>query len=147
MLEFLPEWYAEYVQPDGSMYVEIVKALYGLPESSVRWYMNISKFLQSLNYIPSEYDKCLFYNKRRASDESNETLLCDMIIVYVDDIFYPFSTIDEEQNFLDKMRKEYGEFLTVASRSKQTPTMEIFKYLCQIILKISYKSIILIEVL
>lgn len=104
MLEVLPPYYQAFVQPDGSMLVEIVKALYGLPESSVQWYFNIKDFLLEIGFTCSDYDKCLFYRK---NDDDESPM--DIIVVYVDDILYSVSSVEYESILLQQFRDKYGD--------------------------------------
>jgi len=69
----------EFIEPDGTIYVEIVKALYGLQESAKLWYETLGNMLISLEFKRSNYDHALYY-KRIGEDYV-------FIIVYVDDMF------------------------------------------------------------
>lgn len=56
----------------------IVKALYGLRQSGLKWYEKLTSKLQELHLKPSEQDPCLFSRK-----EGDNVLL---VTVYVDDL-------------------------------------------------------------
>lgn len=43
--------YTEFIQPDGSIIVELHKALYGCVESARLWYDTITRYLTSINFI------------------------------------------------------------------------------------------------
>ena len=68
----------EFVNPDGTIFVKIVKALYGLQESAKLWYETLSATLKQIGFQRSNYDHALYYKKVR--DE------LVMILVYVDDM-------------------------------------------------------------
>ena len=69
--------YAIFTLPDGSMIVELDKALYGLVESARLWYEDVSGTLISDGFIANPYDSCVF-NKNVDGEQS-------AIVVYVDD--------------------------------------------------------------
>ena len=65
-------------QPDGSVIVELQKALYGLRQAGREWYELLSSFLISQGYVRSDVDKCLF--TKTVGDT-----IC-YLAIYVDDI-------------------------------------------------------------
>jgi hypothetical protein len=69
--------YAEFIKPDGKIVVKLDKTLYGCVESARRWFNEVSSPLQSLNYIQSEVESCVFFKT-----ENGQTTI---VIVYVDD--------------------------------------------------------------
>ena len=52
--------YEHYREPDGTLYVELLKPLYGLIEAGKRWYEDITTSSKSMGFIPNPYDKCVF---------------------------------------------------------------------------------------
>jgi hypothetical protein len=70
--------YAELLEEDGSLYVIIEKALYGLQESSRLWYQLLSKSLMDDGFRKSNYDHSCFFKK--VGDE------VVIVLVYVDDL-------------------------------------------------------------
>ena len=65
-------------QEDGSVIVELKKALYGLRQAGREWYELLAHFLTSQGYVRSEVDKCLF------SKVVGDTI--SHLAIYVDDI-------------------------------------------------------------
>jgi Reverse transcriptase (RNA-dependent DNA polymerase) len=74
----LDETVNEFLEPDGSMYVKIQKALYGLQESAKLWYETLGDHLKSFGLIRSSYDHALYWIRIESQ------LL--FILVYVDDM-------------------------------------------------------------
>jgi len=68
----------DYVENDGSIYVQIVKALYGLQESAKLWYETLKKSLEVIGFRRSNYDHALYYKM------VNDELI--LILIYVDDM-------------------------------------------------------------
>lgn len=69
----------QYLEEDGSMYVKIVKALYGLQESAKLWYETLGKTLLNMGFTRSNYDHACFYKM-----VGNDLVV---ILIYVDDMF------------------------------------------------------------
>ena len=63
---------------DGTLVVELDKALYGCVESALLWYQELVSFLSSIDFTPNPYDICVL-NKGKGADRVT-------IGVYVDDI-------------------------------------------------------------
>jgi hypothetical protein len=70
----------DYLQPDGSILVEIRRSLYGLPEASKLWYDYFTKALTVGGYSICPHDPCLF-KRKRGSEVS-------IIALYVDDCLH-----------------------------------------------------------
>ena len=78
---------AQYLQPDGSMVVQLRKSIYGLRQAPKLWYETVSKvIIEKLNFIRSSEDQCLFFRHSKGSLE--------LIVLYVDD-FAVFSSKQE----------------------------------------------------
>jgi hypothetical protein len=75
--------YAKYVQSDGTILVELVKALYGLPEAAKLWYEHLSNVLKKIGYQCCPQDPCLF-NLCRDGEKST-------IILHVDDMLHTYT--------------------------------------------------------
>jgi hypothetical protein len=60
ILELKPEW-REYVrESDGTLLVELTKAMYGLCEAPKAWYTELTSTLNSLGFQANRYDPCVF---------------------------------------------------------------------------------------
>jgi hypothetical protein len=70
----------EFIQPDGSILVEIRRSLYGLPEASKLWYDYFTKALTLGGYTICPHDPCLFLRKRGSE--------ISIIALYVDDCLH-----------------------------------------------------------
>jgi hypothetical protein len=92
--------YATRRQPDGSLLFLVTKAFYGLPESSARWYDDITNSFKELGYTVHPADGGLFV-KEVGSDRS-------ILLLWVDDIL-GWATNDELIMELKyQMEKKYG---------------------------------------
>jgi hypothetical protein len=70
-----------FLQTDGSLLVELQKALYGLPESGTLWHELMTGILGRIGYIQCPGDSCLW---RRSTSSGNVSL----ILLYVDDVMH-----------------------------------------------------------
>ena len=77
LIEIEPTFNA-FKNADGTLVVELDKALYGCLQSALLWYHELANFLQSIGFQPNAYDLCVF---NRDSREGRTT-----IGVYVDDL-------------------------------------------------------------
>ena len=69
----------EYVdQKSGTMWVQILKAMYGLVQSAALWFEVLSKFLKSVGFVPNPEDECVLVK--------NDNGKSVVIVLYVDDI-------------------------------------------------------------
>ncbi len=109
VLELHPEW-EHFVCPGrgkngtaskGSMFFVIDKALYGMIESSLAWFNELSGALIEMGFIQSESDPCVFHSYLNGDRTS--------IIVYVDDLMIfaktRLRTLAIRQQLLDKYHK------------------------------------------
>jgi len=53
----------EFINEDGTVYVKIVKALYGLQESAKLWYETLSARLVKMGFTRSNYDHALYWKR------------------------------------------------------------------------------------
>ena len=58
---FLP-----FINPDGTLIVELDRALYGCIESALLWYQELSGFLAHHGFKPNPYDPCVMNRKCKA---------------------------------------------------------------------------------
>ena len=90
----------KYVDSDGSLYVQIVKALYGLQESARLWYNTLGSTLKKFGMERSNYDHALYFKK----DKDHQIRL--IVLVYVDDMFIAGSRKEVKALKLE-LEKEY----------------------------------------
>jgi hypothetical protein len=68
----------DYIQEDGTVIVQLIKALYGLQESAKLWYQEVSTKLVQMGFKASAKDQSIFY--QRVEGQLN------FLIIYVDDM-------------------------------------------------------------
>jgi len=93
VVHIYPE-YRDFLQPDGSMLTQMLKAMYGCVQASSLWFALLTKLLLAEGYIASETDRCVM---RRTS---GGLIFC--ILIYVDDLIIFASRAETERirNFL-----------------------------------------------
>jgi hypothetical protein len=74
-----PEW-EKYIRSDGTLKVNLLKALYGLVESAYLWHEHVSKEIINQGYLQSKYDKCVFTK----STTNGPIVIC----IHVDDFLF-----------------------------------------------------------
>ena len=57
--------FKEFVRPDGTLCVRLIKALYGTVEAARLWYELITKVLLEYGFVPNKYERCVL-NKTTA---------------------------------------------------------------------------------
>ena len=98
----------EFVQQDGTILVEIVRALYGLPESAKRWNQHFTNVLKAGGYQQCDSEPCLF--KKGDVQSQNWSI----ITIYVDDCLHIFKG--------NKMRSEL--YATLIKSKLPAPTVQ-----------------------
>jgi hypothetical protein len=97
--------YAPFVARDGSLLVELEKALYGLIEAGLLWHKNVCEFMTSLGFVQNGKDACVFNKLTSAGVQLT-------VIVYVDDFF---STCVDQSSldwFAAELTAKYGKVKT-----------------------------------
>ena len=93
--------FEQYVRPNGTIVVELKKALYGCIESAKLWYDLLSATLRSKGYVQNPIDPCVF-NKTVGNSQCT-------VVIYVDDLLVTcadLSLIDELETVLKTEFKE-----------------------------------------
>jgi hypothetical protein len=74
----------KFQQPDGTILVQVLRALYGFPESARLWYEYFSSILINIGYSVSPSEPCLFkrFRKGKKGDEWS------IVSLYVDDCLH-----------------------------------------------------------
>lgn len=103
MVEIDPD-YAECVLDDGTMVVELKKALYGLRVAGLRWALLLSEKIVKMGYKKSEMDPCMYVRTDKDGKMS-------YILVYVDDLLV---LCDEEEESDRVYNTLLAEFKTVS---------------------------------
>jgi hypothetical protein len=101
--------YRDYQEEDGTMVVQLMKALYGCVQSAKLWYLRIRGALEKWGYIMNPLDQCVF-------NKDCNGLQCT-ICVYVDHLLITCKESGVVDGVLNKLKDEFKE-LTVR-RGKQ----------------------------
>ena len=107
----------QFLQDDGSIVVELKKALYGLRQSGRAWYELLSDFLIENGFIRSEVDKCLF------SKTVGEKIT--HVAVYVDDLLMVGNNEAEIESLTEKLRGRFKEITVQEGKNISFVGMEI----------------------
>jgi hypothetical protein len=100
-IKYRPQWMT-FVQPDGTMLMETIKAVYGLPEAGERWWQVIKTVLLQLNYVQCVVDPCLF---RKYVGPNDDIHVC----LHVDDIFGSTTSLWLKVELISKLTVLFGE--------------------------------------
>jgi hypothetical protein len=93
--------FQKYVDIDGTSVVEIIRALYGLSDSSGLWYKEISKYLVSIGFKENSVIPCVF---NKIIDGHQCT-----IILYVDDMLIAHLSKRVVKDITDALDSKYGK--------------------------------------
>ena len=95
---------ANYVAPNGTMILEVARALYGLVESAWLWYQELSRTLVGLGYTVTEADRGLFVKKVY---REGEIIASNIVSAHVDDLISAASPNEEGE----ALSKEFWDHL------------------------------------
>jgi hypothetical protein len=101
--ELLKTDITEYICPDGSMIVQVLKALYGLIESALLWYQHLSSTLKSAGFTVSANDRGVFYKNLAAPRQ--QCVVC----VHVDDLLVASTNKKLLHDLLAKLTEVYSD--------------------------------------
>lgn len=93
-----------YRQSDGSIVVELKKALYGLRQAGREWYSLLHSVLEANGYVRSKVDKCLY--TRIVGNSTTH------IAVYVDDLLTVGNDHQEIERITTVLRDKFGKVTT-----------------------------------
>ena len=94
-------YYKNFLQPNGTIIVKLLRALYGCLESARLWYNHISTFLISIGFVKSNYDECVF-------TQFHEDDLVE-IGMFVDDFIITSKNINHIKNFENILKERFKE--------------------------------------
>ena len=92
----------EFVDHDGTMVVQLDKALYGCVEASNLWYNDLRKKLTSDGFEMNPYDNCVF---NKVGHEGTQTT----VVVHVDDLFVTSASESNLTAFCSYLKRVYPE--------------------------------------
>ena len=95
--------YAKHRQKDGTIYVHLQKALYGLRESGKLWHEHISATLSHIGFKRSSYDECVFYKNSVNGD------VIATVTIHVDDLLKMSKCAETDMAYHDILQERYGD--------------------------------------
>jgi len=102
VLVWLRPEYAKFLRPDGTMVVELTRALYGCVESARLWFNDLSSFLESIGFKSNPYDPCVFSKTLSNGNRFN-------IAVYVDDLLLGCKNLEALKELIAQLRNKYHD--------------------------------------
>ena len=132
ILKRVDSTYGDYLQKDGSIVVELKKALYGLAESAKLWNETLIQFFLELGFKQNGKDPCVLNVDYKGSQLT--------VVIYVDDILCTFSKEDAMDWIFEKVLARFkeasiskgpkisylGQTFNFSSEGKVKVTMEAF---------------------
>jgi Reverse transcriptase (RNA-dependent DNA polymerase) len=100
ILELWPELKV-FVHVDGKLYVRVQRALYGLIQSALLWYLHLTEHLKRLGFVQNEHDQCV-YNMMRKGKEIT-------VVIYVDDLLVTTELQENMDWMTQQLRDKYKE--------------------------------------
>ena len=92
--------YREFVKPDGTLAMQLDKALYGCVESAKQWYDELSSSLKEDGFVPNPKDPCVF---NKMVDGVQVT-----VTVYVDDLLFTSKSLTAIDAAIAFLESKYG---------------------------------------
>lgn len=93
--------FSMFVNEKGSSLVKIIRAAYGLSDSSGLWFLEVSKFLKSIGFAENPVMPCVF---NKLVDGHQATIL-----LYVDDMLISHKSINVVKSIMDALDVKYGK--------------------------------------
>jgi hypothetical protein len=93
--------YKAFKRPDGSLYVQLKKPLYGLIEAAKLWFDEISRTLKSLGFSQNPYDECCWNRMFKGKQHT--------IVIHVDDIFSTCVLDEANQQLIQALKSKYNQ--------------------------------------
>jgi hypothetical protein len=93
--------FTRYINADGTLVVELDRALYGCIESALLWFRELSGFLSKKGFVTNPYDVCVM---NKTSKEGTAT-----IGIYVDDILLTCSHSSIADKIIQELEEEYKQ--------------------------------------
>ena len=106
---------------EGTIVVELDKALYGCLQSARRWYETLKEALISMEYECSKRDPCVF---RKFNEEGK---IVASVFMHVDDGYFSCETQTIYDEFIDKLNKRFPYGVTYSDKESQIRTRGVFE--------------------
>lgn len=94
--------YKQFVEENGTMVVELDKALYGCVEAAALWYKHLRATLLKRGFTENPYDLCVFNMRTKSGAQIT-------IALHVDDLFVTCLALDELESFYEFLNSVYKE--------------------------------------
>ena len=98
LVKIKPE-YQTYLEPSGTMIVQLDKALYGCVESAKLWYQHLINTLEKIGFVRNPHDDCIL----NCTMEGSQCTVC----VYVDDLLITSTQATNVQKVIEALRSTY----------------------------------------
>jgi hypothetical protein len=118
-----------YIEPDGSLLVEVLKALYGLVEAALLWYQHLTGTLQSIGYSVSKHDRGVLF--KHDTNTNKKAFIC----IHVDDILLSTNSKEYAEELKSCLIKAYKDI------NVQENTNQLFYLGMQLDMKPEEKSV------
>ena len=91
-------------EPDGSIYVQLEKALYGLPEAGRLWHEHLTSILRKIGYEQSEGSPCEW---RKLDTRNREIIAESYVLIFVDEVLHYYNGVGiEGKSIRDKLHED-----------------------------------------
>jgi Reverse transcriptase (RNA-dependent DNA polymerase) len=97
----LDNTFNSFLNTDGTLVVELDRALYGCIESALLWFRELSGFLTKIGFVTNPYDVCVMNRTTKAGKAT--------IGIYVDDILLTCSHPSLADAIIQDLEKEYKQ--------------------------------------
>jgi hypothetical protein len=97
----LDNTFNSFLNTDGTLVVELDRALYGCIESALLWFRELSGFLTKIGFVANPYDICVMNRTTKAGKAT--------IGIYVDDILLTCSHPSLADTIIQDLEKEYKQ--------------------------------------
>ena len=108
LVQIAPEIYKEYVTYERGnkiLYVQVLKAIYGMLQSALLFYMKIKNDLVSSGFEINPYDPCVANKVVKGSQMT--------VVWHEDDMKVSHGRKDVVDSFIEWIKKKYGQILEV----------------------------------
>ena len=93
----------KFLQYDGSLLVQLERALYSLPESGKLWHEPLKEKLKSVGYVQMDGDSCIW---RYVIKKDGRVNAVSFLLINVDDIMHIYKGTQVGQPIRDRLHKE-----------------------------------------
>eukprot|EP01034_Spumella_vulgaris_P022924 gene22924-29102_t len=118
LLTIYPEC-EQFITPDGSLVVELDKALYGLIDAPLLWFKHLSDSLLRFGFTQCQKDQCVF---NLVDSDGNKCTVC----IHVDDLFITATRRETIDDLLAFLRDTYKKVNAKISDELEYLGMELF---------------------